>query len=551
MIGKDDIGLETDLLETDGLSGDHEESLVGTKDDSEVGLKRRKSMKPTDIHLRSMPEAGTREFDVRAKEEMTRLFDWVKELSEKVTLANVSIEQSTHESAQYSGLFKQITKEINSINSRLSSLTQTFQLAQQQQDNLKRQLHEVAKVAGAYAAMSKSAVAAAKDKLIEAIRDLNTAERNNFKARPDDKTSAEAQVNEKREELVKCTLEYLALNAKEKYGDLPQNLPMVKIEKLQQQLAESIRKNRSDKPVAGWSWRTMFSTDKNDRALASVERLASNAAFSNPGPRTDDKELKVNADIIELMMLATYALSNFSKIMVLPSAQSNLSAQAAEDDLDDGFDGEEIPMISTPPQKSATPARNQGFTLSASKAEISAKKSSPLKVGSLIDENHDEEIHQENAINKAVIDVIRQRLAEIQKRADGLIGTQNPNLQFWGKVLMTLAIAITVTLAAVALMTTLGFATPAFLVPYITAVQSNTIVSAVLNFVAAKLTLDLNAAAAVTVAATAGAFGMFGKGLHMAGAPTSLKRDLDKAAQDMEAALRDTDVARSTAPAMR
>ena len=111
---------------------------------------------------------------------------------------------------------------------------------------------------------------------------------------------------------------------------------------------------------------------------------------------------------------------------------------------------------------------------------------------------------------------------------------------------MALALAIAVTLAAVTLMSALGFASPAFLVPYLTAIQANAVVSTVLNFVAAKLTLDLNAAAAVTVAASAGLLGMFGKGLHMRGAPTSLKRDLDNAAQDMEAALKETEAARTT-----
>ena len=65
-------------------------------------------------------------------------------------------------------------------------------------------------------------------------------------------------------------------------------------------------------------------------------------------------------------------------------------------------------------------------------------------------------------------------------------------------------------------------------------------VSTVLNFVAAKLTLDLNTAAAVTAVATAGAFGVFGKAVHYSGAPTQLKRDLDRAAQDLEAALAET-----------
>ena len=143
------------------------------------------------------------------------------------------------------------------------------------------------------------------------------------------------------------------------------------------------------------------------------------------------------------------------------------------------------------------------------------------------------------------MDVIRYDLAEIQKEAGGLIGSSNPNRQFWGRVLMVLALAIAAMVAAVALMSMLGFATPAFLVPYFAAIQASSMVSTVLNFVAAKLTLDLNTAAAVTAVATAGTLGMFGKAVHYSGAPTQLKRDLDRAAQDLEAALSETDAAKN------
>ena len=140
---------------------------------------------------------------------------------------------------------------------------------------------------------------------------------------------------------------------------------------------------------------------------------------------------------------------------------------------------------------------------------------------------------------------MRHDLAEIQKQAGGLIGSPNPNRQFWGRVLMVLALAIATTVAAVAVMTMLGVATPAFLVPYLAAIQASSMISTVLNFVAAKLTLDLNTAAAVTAVATAGAFGVFGKAVHSSGAPTQLKRDLDRAAQDLEAALKETPAALS------
>lgn len=519
-------------------------------------LTRRKSTKPGDFDLTDMPEAGTKEFDEHAQREMNRLFGWVKELSEKVTEGTLLTKQNTQTTAQHEKYLNTLfSQTLNTITDRLDVLTVEMHEEQSRRTILHEQLEQVAVQAGASAVMSQDALACARGELLQAIVDVKIAEQKRKTVRPEGEKLADETIAAARKTLIEQTMAYLAIKAQQKFDALPQNLPMVKIEKLQQQLAESIRKSRSDKPVAGWSWRTMFSTDKNARALASVEKLANNAAFSKLGTRTDE-ELEVNADLIELMMLATYALTNFNKTITAPANVQTTHDDESESDVEEECESKDTVVNTIVMNLEQSPVRKTAVNSSLIGSSSATRKVSPLKAaftpsGEIVNEAASQEANEENAINKAVIDVIRQRLADIQTRADGLIGTQNPSRQFWGKVLMTLAIAITVTLAAVALMTTLGFATPAFLVPYITAVQSTSVISAVLNFVAAKLTLDLNAAAAVTVATTAGAFGVFGKGLHMSGAPTSLKRDLDKAAQDMEAALKDTEVARSTTPAMR
>ncbi len=153
------------------------------------------------------------------------------------------------------------------------------------------------------------------------------------------------------------------------------------------------------------------------------------------------------------------------------------------------------------------------------------------------------ETSDNNRLTPKNLDELAMRAAGLLREAGGLIGSRKPIRQLWGRVLMVLALAIAAMVAAVALMSMLGFATPAFLVPYFAAIQASSMVSTVLNFVAAKLTLDLNTAAAVTAVATAGTLGMFGKAIHYSGAPTQLKCDLDRAAQDLEAALSETDAA--------
>ncbi len=153
---------------------------------------------------------------------------------------------------------------------------------------------------------------------------------------------------------------------------------------------------------------------------------------------------------------------------------------------------------------------------------------SELNIHSLISDN--------NRLTPENLDELAMRAAGLLREAGGLIGFPNLIRQFCGSVLMVLALAIATTVAAVAVMSMLGVATPAFLVPYLAAIQASSMVSTVLNFVAAKLTLDLNTAAAVTAMATAGTLGLFGKAVQHSGAPTKLNGDMESAAQDLESA---------------
>ncbi len=305
--------------------------------------------------------------------------------------------------------------------------------------------------------------------------------------------------------------EYLAL----KVDQAPS--PIAQIGELQMQLLEITRKKlTSQAPATRWSALTgMFSTNKEMAALRSVQRFSKNAAFSKLEQR-NDAELNVNIELLGLMRSATFALTYFN--------QNHTSTAAA---------GASVTAV-------ATSSSSTGPVPTTTSPARSAVSASADALATPSRQTTDEA----NVVNKAVLMAVREDLRQAQGRADGLIGSQNPSRQFWGKVLMALALAIAATVAAIALMSTLGFALPTFLVPYVAYVQASAIVSSVLNLVSTKLAIDLTAAAAVTAVSTAGAFGVFGYGLNRSGAPTSLKRDLDRAAQDLDAAISDT-------PAMR
>lgn len=158
----------------------------------------------------------------------------------------------------------------------------------------------------------------------------------------------------------------------------------------------------------------------------------------------------------------------------------------------------------------------------------------------------EETLKNKEQVNKAVLLYVHQELAKVQSRADGLIGSQNPTMQFWGKVLLAVALAITATVAAIAIMSALGFALPTFLVPYVAYLQASALVTSVLTFVSTQLSITMAASASTTALLTAGLFGGVGYGLNRAGAPTSLKKDLDQAAKDLDAAIMDRlDVSRA------
>ena len=133
-----------------------------------------------------------------------------------------------------------------------------------------------------------------------------------------------------------------------------------------------------------------------------------------------------------------------------------------------------------------------------------------------------------------IIKLLNTELEKIKNEDYGLINKPNENLQFWGKIIMALALGILIVLSAVVLVNMLGFAVPTVLIPYLAAIQASNLVSTILNFVTAKLAVDLNTAAVVTTVATAGTLGLFGKTLHYAGAPNTFKPDLDAAIHSIQ-----------------
>lgn len=328
---------------------------------------------------------------------------------------------------------------------------------------------------------------------------------------------ADTSVKDANLSIYEAALAILEFRVEQNLGKTKQPLFETQINELQTQLSATIRMLRAVEPTSSWSLRSLWATDKNAQASRSVQKLAKNPAFASAKLADQTNEqLEINARILRLMTHAMYALTTFDKASVFAfGSASNLDS-----------DGATSSLHQTPPRE----------VLDEESSGSRSSQKAPKDISG---------VSCAKGVNESVMDLIRHDLAEIQKEAGDLICSSNPNRQFWGRVLMVLALAIATMVAAVALMSMLGFATPAFLVPYFAAIQASSMVSTVLNFVAAKLTLDLNTAAAVTAVATAGTLGMFGKAIHYSGAPTQLKRDLDRAAQDLEAALSETEAAKN------
>jgi len=381
----------------------------------------------------------------------------------------------------------------------ISALQDKVQKLESELADTKKAFHELAESTGQQRILSEGSIAKRKNELLTAYRALDKA-RKETPAGDSAKAPVAANVSIAEKAIYDSATAILELTVEENLGKTKHPVFETQINELQAQLRQTIRlQKRTVNPTSSWSLRSFWATDKNAQASRSVQKLAKNPAFASAKlAGQTNEQLEINARILRLMTHAMYALTTFDQASV------STSGSASNLDSDDA-----------PPSGHQTPLKDI--------PGVSCAK----------------------GVNESVMDVIRFDLAEIQKEAVGLIGSSKPNRQFWGRVLMVLALAIATMVAAVAVMSMLGFATPAFLVPYFAAIQASSMVSTVLNFVAAKLTLDLNTAAAVTAVATAGTLGMFGKAIHYSGAPTQLKRDLDRAAQDLEAALSETEAAKN------
>ena len=368
-------------------------------------------------------------------------------------------------------------------------------------------LSDLAELTGQQHLLIQGSIAKRKQELMAAYIALDEA-RNEKPTGDFAKTRLAADVSKAERAIYESATAILELTVEENLGKTKHPLSETLINALQTQLRQTIRLQKSTVNLtSSWSWRSFWAKDKNAQASGSVQKLAKNPAFGATNLEGQTVEqLEINARILRLMTHAMYALTTFDAASFSATGAGASSIYQS-------------------------PARVRAVLLDE---ELSVPTGSRSAV------KGPEFVSSYKGVNEAVMDVIRFDLAEIQKEAGGLIGSSNPNRQFWGRVLMVLALVIATMVAAVAVMSMLGFATPAFLVPYFAAIQASSMVSTVLNFVAAKLTLDLNTAAAVTAVATAGAFGVFGKAVHYSGAPTQLKRDLDRAAQDLEAALAET-----------
>ena len=511
-------------LEDDSLITSFQQfgSVVGPSVRGSTGLNSsaRRVGTPPAPSLRMMPE------EVSSHDQWTTR--QLQKLQEDVMRLRIEMESVT---VAKNILERNALPAIQELNDRFLQHQQEIVRVEGQLEKARKALHVVAEKAGLKHAVIEDEIHQYEEELQMAVAKHTTASEQLSAVQGDVAIkSAQAEVDQQQEFIFASAREILRLRVEQNFGKAQSPLLEEQITGLQAQLRSVARKQLASNPTSSWSLRSLWTTDKNAQALRSVQKLAKNPAFAQANlDRQTDAELNIDAALLTLMTQAMYALSTFNKLTA-PAATSSGAATSPQR-LDDQ-DGGTSTVKQTPTRVSAIkdPSLSQTRITEASPA-----RSSNLAT---IQERAD-------IVNRAVIDVMRHDLAEIQKQAGGLIGSPNPNRQFWGRVLMVLALAIATTVAAVAVMTMLGVATPAFLVPYLAAIQASSMISTVLNFVAAKLTLDLNTAAAVTAVATAGAFGVFGKAVHSSGAPTQLKRDLDRAAQDLEAALKETPAALS------
>lgn len=291
--------------------------------------------------------------------------------------------------------------------------------------------------------------------------------------------------------------EYLELLMARDMGKIDDSNLRTKVRSLRTRLADQLEKPQA-KPASRWS--ALISRD--EKAVAAVTRLSANPVFETKGK--DDVELEVNRDVLTLMTSALYQLEQKSKKSKKSSDEPKQRAADA---------------------KNATPVK----PLVAVDSFDGTVKSPAAAVNQINEEA--------GILNAAVLTTLHDDLAAIKKRADGLIGSQNEDWQFWGNVLKAIAVIILASLATTALMYFVGFTAPAFMLNVAATIKANVMISTVLNAVAAKLSVDLNVAAGVTVLGAATTFGVFGKLTHMVGAPSRYKQDLDRAVNAIDVAL--------------
>jgi hypothetical protein len=467
--------------------------------------------------------------------------------SNDTTLPTASIPKTESEFDKYcqqrfleiNSTFMQINKDMGGVEANLRALSNV----QSDLENLQMQMNNFD--AGLYDAEGKNRLTVIETQITELSRAVSATSSANAKqikrlkrvivektvkldeanvivgtdASDEAKKKAESDVVTLQADIDQAAREILAVTVEQNKGVAAHKLPEQTIRNLQTQITNMMRSARQAKKPANnsWSFKKLWTTDASEKALTSVKNLANNVAFSQTDTQSD-AELKIKTDILQLMAHATFALSQFAEIT---EVKSNTTPSET---------GVENP-VQQQPNAPHTPMRRSGTGTAAD----FAKASTPG--GVKITETN-------NTVNRAIISVISHDLAEMKKTANVNIGSANDNLQFWGKVLMTLALAIGVIIAAIALVSALGFATPAVLMPYLAAIQANAVINTVLTYVATALSLEMSAAAQVVAVAAAGTLGLFGKTMHYAGAPNALRSDFDNAANDLEGALKETPAAR-------
>ncbi|HVT62051.1 MAG TPA: hypothetical protein VHD33_00990 [Legionellaceae bacterium] len=266
------------------------------------------------------------------------------------------------------------------------------------------------------------------------------------------------------------------------------------------------------------NWSTWYQdanqTSTKRKALKSLDHLANSSVLKKSNE--SDEYLQKHLEVVQSLTHALFFMMEYSQVVFnepsinmqpKPTRQTNnpVSEDVNEDDEGSSFEGSSI--------------MNNSFTSVAH-----SSKTPQMKMA-----------EDMQLINQEVMQYIKDILAELPIKEGAGLGQENKNWQFWGTVLKVFGTALLLSVSAVIIASLVGFNAPAaYVMSYVMAAKSISIVSTTLNYVTAKLSLDISGAAAVTAMSASSALVGMGMFTQYIGSASAFKSDVVKAAQEIE-----------------